>query len=55
MRVAICLAWSIGLLLVPALAENWPQWRGPTASACELYREVIEIGLGHGRNAKAIW
>jgi outer membrane protein assembly factor BamB len=29
MRVAICLAWSIGLLLVPALAENWPQWRGP--------------------------
>jgi outer membrane protein assembly factor BamB len=29
MRVAICLAWSIGLLLVPAFAENWPQWRGP--------------------------
>jgi hypothetical protein len=29
--------------------------RSPTASACEPYREVIEIGLGQGRNAKAIW
>ena len=29
--------------------------RSPTASACEPYREVIEIGLGRGRNAKAIW
>jgi transposase len=29
--------------------------RGPTASPCEPCREVIEIGLGQGRNAKAIW
>jgi transposase len=29
--------------------------RSPSASACEPYREVIEIGLGQGRNAKAIW
>jgi len=29
--------------------------RSPTASACEPYREVIEVGLGKGRNAKAIW
>jgi len=29
--------------------------RSPTASACEPYREVIEAGLGKGRNAKAIW
>jgi transposase len=29
--------------------------RSPTASACEPYREVIELGLGQGRNAKAIW
>ena len=36
-----------------------PMWRGPArspaASACEPYREVIEEGLGRGRNAKAIW
>jgi transposase len=29
--------------------------RSPTASACEPYREVIELGLSRGRNAKAIW
>ena len=29
--------------------------RSPTASACEPYREVIELGLSRGRNARAIW
>jgi transposase len=29
--------------------------RNPSASACELYRELIELGLSQGRNAKAIW
>ena len=29
--------------------------RSPSASACEPYRDVIELGLSHGRNAKAIW
>jgi transposase len=29
--------------------------RNSTASACELYRELIELGLARGRNAKAIW
>jgi hypothetical protein len=29
--------------------------RSPTASACEPYREVIELGLSRGRNAMAIW
>jgi transposase len=29
--------------------------RTPSASACEAYREAIEIGLGRGRNAMAIW
>jgi transposase len=29
--------------------------RSPSASACEPYREVIELGLSRGRNAKAIW
>lgn len=29
--------------------------RSPTASACEPYRELIELGLSRGRNAMAIW
>jgi hypothetical protein len=29
--------------------------RCPTASACEPYRDFIEISLGKGRNAKAIY
>src|SRR6516162_1340231 len=29
--------------------------RSPTASACEPYREAIELGLSRGRNAMAIW
>jgi transposase len=35
------------------------QWarvdRSPRASACEPYREAIELGLSRGRNARAIW
>ena len=27
----------------------------PTPSACEPFREAIELGLSHGRNAMAIW
>jgi hypothetical protein len=27
----------------------------PTASACEPFREAIELGLSRGRNAIAIW
>ena len=27
----------------------------PSASTCEPYRETIELGLSHGRNAMAIW
>jgi transposase len=29
--------------------------RKPSGSVCEVYREVIELGLSRGRNAKAIW
>ena len=29
--------------------------RGPSASTCEPYREVIQLGLDQGRTAKAIW
>jgi len=32
-----------------------PTSRAPTASACEPYRELIELALGRGRNAMAIW
>jgi transposase len=40
----------------PAVAPPAPQpSRSPSASACVPYREVIERGLSHGRNAMAIW
>jgi len=29
--------------------------RSPSASACEAYRDAIELGLSRGRNAMAIW
>src|SRR5579872_3560440 len=29
--------------------------RSPSASACEPYREAVELGLSQGRNAMAIW
>src|SRR5208337_295882 len=36
---------------VPAV----PPTRSPSASACEPYRELIELALARGRNAMAIW
>ena len=32
-----------------------PPGRSPTFSACEPYREPIELALSRGRNAMAIW
>ena len=32
-----------------------PPGRSPTSSACEPYRDTIEVGLSRGRNAMAIW
>ena len=32
-----------------------PPGRSPGSSACEPYRETIELGLSRGRNAMAIW
>ena len=29
--------------------------RSPSASACEPYRDFIELSLSKGRNAKAVW
>ena len=41
---------------MPPTPEAEPQpGRSPSASACEPYREVIELGLSRGRNAMAIW
>ena len=43
--------------LDPAVLD-WPPpraGRAPSASACEPYRELIELGLGRGRNAMAIF
>ena len=45
---------------LPVVLAGLPPWppstqRAPTASACEPYRELIELALGRGRNAMAIW
>ena len=43
-------------LTARAAATPEPQpGRSPSASACAPYRETIEVGLSHGRNAMAIW
>lgn len=39
----------------PGLEPSAPPSRSSTASACEPYRELIELGLVRGRNARAIW
>src|SRR5262245_9433051 len=40
---------------VEAAAGPPPGARAPTASACEPYRELIELAVGRGRNAMGIW
>jgi len=39
----------------PAPGSAIPPQRSPSASACEPYRELIEVALARGRNAMAIW
>ena len=39
----------------PEKQELQPSSPQPSASACEPYRETIELGLSRGRNAMAIW
>jgi transposase len=39
----------------PVTADPGRPTRSPTASASEPYRELIELALGRGRNAMAIW
>ena len=37
------------------LTSSAPPGRAPAASACEPYRELIEVALALGRDAMAIW
>jgi len=39
----------------PAPVSAIPPKRSPSASACEPYREIIEVALARDRNAMAIW
>jgi transposase len=39
----------------PIVSTDSPPARGPSASACEAYRELIEEAVGRGRNAVAIY
>ncbi len=41
--------------IAPAPVSAPPSKRSPGASACEPYREIIEVALARGRNAMAIW
>ena len=45
------------LATAPLVASPWPPApaRAPAASACEPYRELIELAFAHGRDAMAIW
>jgi transposase len=47
--------FGAGLGNPTASPPNAQPGRSPTASACEPYRETIELGLARGRNAMAIW
>jgi transposase len=48
---------DFGAGLAPVELPPWPPSarRAPSASACEPYRELIELALDRGRNAMAIW
>src|SRR5215469_10491021 len=50
-KPAIEVTTGFGVELSGLESEN----RAPTASACEPFREAIELGLSRGRNAMAIW
>src|ERR671910_925667 len=45
------------LVAAPSPPSAWPPrpQRAPAASACEPYRELIELAVVRGRNAVAIW
>src|ERR687891_20475 len=48
---------SVTLEAAPPAPSTWPlrPQRAPAASACEAYRDLIELAVARGRNAVAIW
>jgi transposase len=52
-KPAIAVITDFGVGLSDPSSENSPAVG--SASACEPYREIIELGLGRDRNARAIW
>jgi transposase len=53
-KPAIEVTTDFGAETGPALVEPAPT-RSPSASACEPFHELIELGISRGRNAKGIW
>src|SRR5437879_8278770 len=51
------IAVSTDSAAAPPTPSVWPPrpQRAPAASACEPYRELIELAVARGRNAVAIW
>jgi transposase len=54
-KPAIEVTTDFGAESAGAPVPESPPGRSPSSSACEPYREVIELGLSRGRNAMAIW
>ena len=54
-KPAIEVTTDFGGVSTGATAPEPQPNRSPSSSACEPYREVIEVGLSRGRNATAIW
>jgi transposase len=54
-KPAIEVTTDFGAASTGATAPEPQPGRSPSSSACEPYREVIELGLSRGRNAMAIW
>src|ERR1700704_4201999 len=52
-KAAIQVITGFGVGLRGSCSEN--QRGAPSASACEPFREIIELGLSRDRNAMAIW
>src|SRR5206468_8510060 len=56
-KPAIEVSTDPALAAAPLIPSTWPPrpQRAPAASACEPYRDLIELAVARGRNAVAIW
>jgi len=54
-KPAIEVTTDFGAESAGAPVPESPPGRSPSSSACEPYREVVELELSRGRNAMAIW